>query len=109
MIATIASFIWLYADTVHKAAVSNRIALLQTLGAQDSKELVLSMTLSDGSNIKYHIRPPQADKKQDLGGKLAYISNETISSTYSRRCANPVRLPRRHGAQKAPGCQGAEK
>jgi len=78
MIATIASFIWLYADTVHKAAVSNRIALLQTLGTQDSKELVLSMTLSDGSNVKYHIRPPPADKKQDLGGKMA-ISNETIS------------------------------
>lgn len=71
---------------MHKAAVSNRIALLQTLGAQDSKELVLSMTLNDGSNVKYLIRPPQADKKQDLGGKLA-ISNETISSTYSRRCA----------------------
>ena len=97
MIATIASFIWLYADIVYKAAVSNRIPLLQTFGAQDSKELVVSMTLSDGSNIKYHIRPPQADKKQDLGGKLA-MSNETISSTYSRRCANPVRLRRRHGA-----------
>jgi len=108
MIATIASFIWLYADIVYKAAVSNRIPLLQTFGAQDSKELVVSMTLSDGSNVKYLIRPPKADKKQDLGGKLA-ISNETISSTYSRRCANPVRLPRRHGAQKAPGCQGAEK
>jgi len=37
------------------------------------------MTLNDGSNVKYLIRPPQADKKQDLGGKLA-ISNETISS-----------------------------
>ena len=108
MIATIASFIWLYADIVYKAAVSNRIPLLQTFGAQDSKELVVSMTLSDGSNVKYLIRPPQADKKQDLGGKLA-ISNETISANYSRRCANPVRLPRRHGAQKAPGCQGAEK
>ena len=97
MIATIASFIWLYADIVYKAAVSNRIPLLQTFGAQDSKELVVSMTLSDGSNVKYLIRPLQADKKQDLGGKLA-ISNETISSTYSRRCANPVRLRRRHGA-----------
>ena len=96
MIATIASFIWLYADIVYKAAVSNRIPLLQTFGAQDSKELVVSMTLSDGSNVKYLIRPLQADKKQDLGGKLA-ISNET-TSTYSWRCANPVRLRRRHGA-----------
>jgi hypothetical protein len=79
MIATIASFIWLYADTVRKSAVSNRIALLQTLRSQDRKELVLSMTLSDGSNIKYLIRPPQADKKQDFGNKVA-MTNETISS-----------------------------
>jgi hypothetical protein len=65
---------------VRKGAVSSRIALLQTVGSRDRKELVLAMTLSDGSNnIKYLIRPAQADKKQDLGNKVA-ITNETISS-----------------------------
>lgn len=39
----------------------------------------MSMTLSDGSNTRYLVRPPQADKKQDLGIKLA-ITDETIFS-----------------------------
>ena len=56
IIATIGSFIWLYVDTVGKAALSNRIALLQTLGSQEGKHLILSLTLRDGSNVKYLIK-----------------------------------------------------
>ncbi len=78
MIATIASFIWLYVDTVKKEALSNRIAVLQTLGSQEGKDLILSMTLSDGSNVKYLIKRPQGDSKESRtqGG----IAQETISS-----------------------------
>jgi hypothetical protein len=79
IIATIGSFIWLYVDTVGKTALSNRIASLQTLGSQEGKDLVLSMTLSDGSNVKYLIKLPQGDRPQDAGAKEA-VAKETVSS-----------------------------
>ncbi len=74
IIATIGSFIWLYVDTLGKAALSNRIASLQTLGSQEGKHLILSMTLSDGSNVKYLI-----NTQKDVGTKEA-VSKETVSS-----------------------------
>jgi hypothetical protein len=77
--ATIGSFIWLYIDTVGKAAVSNRIASLQTLGTQEGKDLVLSMTLSDGSNVKYLVKLSQRDGKQDVGARES-VTKESVSS-----------------------------
>src|SRR6266496_3994620 len=62
MAASIGAFIWLYADTVTKTGLSNRIAGLQTLGTEEGKQMVLSVTLSDGNNVKYLIKLPQADK-----------------------------------------------
>ena len=62
MAAFIAAFIWLYADTVSKTSLSTRIAGLQTLGTEEGKQMVLSVTLSDGNNVKYLIKLPQADK-----------------------------------------------
>jgi hypothetical protein len=73
MIATIGSFIWLYVDTVNKTALSSRVATLQTLGSQEGKEMVLSLTLSDGSNVKYLIKPPEADK-------LKAVTNEPVAT-----------------------------
>ncbi len=61
LLATIGSFIWLYNDTVGKTALSNRIAALQTIGSQEGKELVLSVTLSDGNNVKYLIKLPKSE------------------------------------------------
>jgi len=79
LIATIGSFIWLYVDTVGKTTLSTRIASMQTLGSQEGKELVLSLTLSDGNNVKYLIKLPQGDKKSDTNGKEA-VAKETVSS-----------------------------
>jgi uncharacterized membrane protein len=79
LIATIGSFIWLYVDTVGKTTLSTRIASMQTLGSQEGKELVLSLTLSDGDNVKYLIKLPQGDKKSDTKGKEA-VAKETVSS-----------------------------
>lgn len=79
LIVTIGSFIYLYVDTVNKAALSNRIASLQTLGSQEGKDLVLSMTLSDGSNVKYLIKLPQGDKRPDVTQKDA-PAKETVSA-----------------------------
>jgi hypothetical protein len=62
--AFIGAFIWLYTDTVNKTSLSSRIAGLQTLGTEEGKQMVLSVTLSDGNNVKYLIKLPQADKLQ---------------------------------------------
>jgi hypothetical protein len=69
MISFIGAFIWMYLDTVNKTTVSTQVAAMQTLATEEGKQMVLSMTLSDGSNVKYLIklpeRPaalPQADK-----------------------------------------------
>jgi hypothetical protein len=62
MAAFIGAFIWLYADTVKKTTLSTQVASLQTLGTEEGKQMVLSVTLSDGNNVKYLIKLPQADK-----------------------------------------------
>jgi uncharacterized membrane protein len=79
MIATIGAFIGFYLDTVSKTTLSNRIASLQTLGSQEGKDLVLSVTLSDGNNVKYLIKLPPRDNKVDVTVKEAVVK-ETVSS-----------------------------
>jgi hypothetical protein len=61
IIAIIGSFIWLYLYTVNKTALSTQIAALQTLAKEEGKDVVLSVTLKDGSNLKYLIKSPQAE------------------------------------------------
>ncbi len=78
LIVTIGAFIWLYVDTLNKAALSNRVAALQTLGSQEGQHMVLSLTLADGSNVKYLIKPPQSDKAQQTVKEA--VTKETISS-----------------------------
>lgn len=75
---TIGAFIWLYVDTVNKAALSNRVASLRTLGSQEGKDMVLSLTLSDGSNVKYLVKLPQPDKSTVAAKEP--VTKETISS-----------------------------
>ena len=78
MVAFIAAFIWLYTDTVSKTSLSTRIAGLQTLATEEGKQMVLSVTLSDGNNVKYLIKLPQADK---LGGAAKEdVKIEKVSS-----------------------------
>ena len=61
VVAFIGSFIWLYNYTVTKTAASTQIAALQTLPMEEGKELVLSVTLKDGSSAKYRIKAPTAE------------------------------------------------
>ena len=61
IIAIIGSFIWLYLYTVNKTILTTQIAALQTLAKEEGKEMVLSVTLKDGSNVKYLIKSPKAD------------------------------------------------
>jgi hypothetical protein len=61
IIAIIGSFIWLYMYTVTKTTGTTQIGTLQTLPMEDGKEMVLSVTLKDGSTVKYRIKSPTAD------------------------------------------------
>jgi hypothetical protein len=81
MAAFIGAFVWLYMDTVNKTSLSSRIAGLQTLGTEEGKQMVLSVTLSDGNNVKYLIKLPQADKLEtaQTTAKDA-LSKEKVSS-----------------------------
>jgi hypothetical protein len=60
----IASFLWMYFDTVNKTAASKQIAAIQTLPTAEGKEVVLSVTLSDGINVKYLIKAASADASE---------------------------------------------
>ena len=61
IVATIGSFIWLYKYTVNTTTATTQMAALQTLAMEEKKDLVLSVTLKDGSNLKYLIKSPTAD------------------------------------------------
>ena len=78
IIAIIGSFIWLYLNTVKETTVATRIAALQTLAKEEGKEMILSVTLKDGSNVKYMIKSPQADTL-DAATKEG-ISKQKVSS-----------------------------
>lgn len=76
--AIIGSFIWLYKYTVTKTTATTQIAMLQTLPTEEGKGTVLSVTLKDGSNVKYLIKPAQADTL-DAATKEG-ISKQKVSS-----------------------------
>jgi hypothetical protein len=81
MAAFIGAFVWLYMDTVNKTSLSSRIAGLQTLGTEEGKQMVLSVTLSDGNNVKYLIKLPQADKLETVQTTAKdALSKEKVSS-----------------------------
>jgi len=87
IIAIIGSFIWLYNYTVNKTTATTQIAALQTMPMEDGKEMVLSVTLKDGSNLKYRIQSPTADA-------LAAATKEGVSkqkvSTYDMEQSGTV-------------------
>jgi hypothetical protein len=85
----IGAFIWLYTDTVNKTSLSTRIAALQTLATEEGKQMVLSVTLSDGNNVKYLIKLPQADKLQ-TAAKETPIPIEKVSSWEIERLGTAV-------------------
>jgi hypothetical protein len=74
----IGAFIWLYMDTVNKTSLSSRVAELQTLATEEGKQMVLSVTLSDGNNVKYLIKLPQADKLE--GAAKDATTKQKVSS-----------------------------
>jgi hypothetical protein len=77
MAAFIGAFIWLYMDTVKKTTLATQVASFQTLGTEEGKQMVLSVTLSDGSNVKYLIKLPPADKSN--GAAKEAVAIEKVS------------------------------
>ena len=80
MAAFIGAFIWLYTDTVNKTSLSSRIAGMQTLATEEGKQMVLSVTQSDGTNVKYLIKLPQADKLVETTKAQEAVTKEKVSS-----------------------------
>jgi hypothetical protein len=78
MATVVGAFIWLYMDTVNKTTLSNQIIALQTLGTEEGKQLVLSVTTSAGDNLKYLIKLPPAEASASAATEG--ISKEKISS-----------------------------
>jgi hypothetical protein len=54
------------------------MAALQTLPLEEGKEIVLSVTLKDGSNVKYLIKSPTADILD--AAKKEGISKQKVST-----------------------------
>jgi hypothetical protein len=88
MASFVGAFIWLYADTVSKTSLSNRLAGLQTLATEEGKQMVLSVTLSDGNNVKYLIKAPQVDVLQ--AGTKEAPAKEKVSSWEIERLGTAV-------------------
>ena len=76
--AIIGSFIWLYKATVKTTTLATQVAAVQTLATEEGKEAVLSITLKDGSNVKYLIKTPPADAL--AAARKEGISKERVSS-----------------------------
>jgi hypothetical protein len=89
MAAFTGAFIWLYMDTVKKTTLSTQVASLETLGTEEGKQMVLSLTLRDGSNAKYLIKLPQGDT---LAGAAKEISAEKVSSWELERLATALSI-----------------
>src|SRR3989338_2312230 len=73
----IASFWWMYSDTVNKTTALNRIAVIQTLPVAEGKDLALSVTLRDGNNVKYLIKSGPAGAPD--GAAKEGLSKEPVS------------------------------
>jgi hypothetical protein len=73
--AFVVSFSWLYFETVNKTAASNQVSAIQTMRVEEGKELVLSLTLRDGSNARYLIKSEEAA----VAGSQEALSKEPVS------------------------------
>ena len=73
--AFVASSWWLYVDTVNKTTALKQITAIQTLPVVESKDVVLSLTLSDGNNIQYLIKLPTLTFARSDGTATEYIKS----------------------------------
>ncbi|HEV8341091.1 MAG TPA: hypothetical protein VGR30_01850 [Candidatus Binatia bacterium] len=91
----VASFLWMYFDTVNKTTVSKQIAAIQTMPTAEGKEVVLSVTLSDGNNVKYLIKSPSADTSDAAkdGFSKESVSSWELSSSGTALSMGNAKMP----------------
>lgn len=77
LIAFAVSLGWMYSNAVKTTRASNQIASIQTMQAVEGKELILSVTLRDGNNVKYLIKSEKAGVSGDTTNGF---SKESVSA-----------------------------
>jgi hypothetical protein len=70
---------WMYFDTVNKTTESKQIAAIQTVPVVEGKDVVLSLTLSDGNNVKYLIKKSEKASTSGVAVKEG-LSKEPVPS-----------------------------
>lgn len=91
LVVFVASSWWLYLDTVNKTTASKQITAIQTLPVVQSEDKVLSLTLSDGTNIQYLIKSPILSLSLSDGTSTQYIKlpkAETLGVTGKEGLSN---------------------
>ena len=68
---------WMYSNAVKRTKASSQIAAIRTLQAEEGKELILSVTLRDGDNVKYLVK---SEKAAASGDNTNGFSKESVSA-----------------------------
>jgi len=68
---------WLYFDTVNKTTASTQVVAIHTLPVVESKDIVLSLTLGDGNNVQYLVKPPALTLTVSDGTATSYVKLST--------------------------------
>jgi hypothetical protein len=79
LLAFVVSSGWIYFDTVNKTTLSTQIAALQTIPTEEGKDMVLSVTLSDGTNAKYLVKLKKADAEDAVKQSKEKVSSWELS------------------------------
>jgi hypothetical protein len=83
VVVSTAAFIWLYMDTVNRTTRATQVVAMQTLATEEGKQLVLAMTLTDGSKVKYLIKLPEQIIGPQSTVQAAVQTTETASERIS--------------------------
>ena len=89
LIVSVVASAWMYFDTVNKTAALNQIAAMQTMAVAEGKDLVLSVTLRDGNNVKYVIKLGEAIAAADGAAKKGF-SKELVPAWEVSRLATAL-------------------
>lgn len=72
---------WLYFDTAHKTGAAKQVVAIHTLPVVESKDIVLSLTLGDGDNVQYLIKPPVLNLAVSDGTNTRFVKSSSPEAT----------------------------
>jgi hypothetical protein len=78
----VASSWFLYSDAVRTTTLSKQVSAIRTFAVADSKDAVVSLTLSDGSTVKYIVKaePPVAHTPKSDEHSAEVLQNWELAS-----------------------------